>query len=174
MHRMRPFAPVIAVALSSSSLVLAAQQSSPRGPTGPATVDEARAVLGRANADLLELGKASSRAGWTQATYITPDTELMAAEANEALVNAQTRYAKEAGRFDALQLSASERRQLDVLKNSLTMSAPADPKEAEELTRIVAGMEGAYGRAKYCPGGSSEDCLDVEKITEVLADNRDP
>jgi hypothetical protein len=27
---------------------------------------------------------AASRAGWVEATYITPDTEIMAAEANEA------------------------------------------------------------------------------------------
>jgi peptidyl-dipeptidase A len=171
---MRPLPTAIAVAVVASTLALAAQDSSSRGQTGPATVEEARAFLERANADLLKLGNASSRAGWTQATYITPDTELMAAEANEALVNAQTRFAKEAVRFDSLPLSELERRQLYVLKNSLTMSAPPEPKEAEELTRIVAGMEGAYGRAKYCPGGSPEDCLDVEKITEVLAENRDP
>jgi peptidyl-dipeptidase A len=54
------------------------------------------------------------------------------------------------------------------------MSAPPDPKEGEELARLVAGMEGAYGRAKYCPGGKTDDCLDVEKITEVLAEDRDP
>ena len=50
------------------------------------------------------------------------------------------------------------------------MSAPPDPKEAEELTRLVASMEGAYGRAKYCPGGRADDCLDIEKITEILAE----
>ena len=50
-----------------------------------------------------------------------------------------------------------ERRQLDVLKNSLTMSAPPDPKEAEELTRLVASMEGAYGSGKYCPQARDPD-----------------
>ena len=55
------------------------------------------------------------------------------------------------------------------------MSAPPDPKEAEELTRLVASMEGTYGRAKYCPpGATGDDCLDVEKITEILAESRDP
>ena len=55
------------------------------------------------------------------------------------------------------------------------MSAPPEPKEAEELTRLVASMEGAYGSGKYCPnGGAGDNCLDVEKITEILAENRDP
>ncbi len=117
----------------------------------------------------------ANRAGWVQNTFITFDTELLAARANALLVNASTTYAKDARRFDRVQLPASERRQLEVLKNSLTMSAPPDPKEAEELTRLVASMEGAYGSGKYCPNGASGDgCLDIEKITEILAENRDP
>jgi peptidyl-dipeptidase A len=160
----------------ASALVLHGQSPAPAARRGaePATADAARALLEEANREILRLGNASSRAGWTQSTYITVDTERMAAEANEALVNALTRYAKEAARFDGVQLPALERRQLDVLKNSLTMSAPPDPGEAEELTRLVASMEGAYGRAKYCPGGKTDDCLDVEKITEILAQDRDP
>ena len=124
---------------------------------------------------MLELVNAASRAGWVQSTYITPDTELMAAQANEALVNAVTRYARDASRFDKVPLPAAERRQMDVLKNSLTMSAPPNPKEAEELTRLVASMEGSYGSGKYCPGGATGDaCLDIEEITEILAESRDP
>ena len=100
---------------------------------------------------------------------------MLAAQANEQLVTAVTKYAKEARRFDKVMLPASERRQLTVLKNSLTMSAPPDPKEAEELTRLVASMEGAYGSGKYCPkGASGNDCLDIEKVTEILAESRDP
>jgi peptidyl-dipeptidase A len=164
---------IVSAALATPVIVLRAQNA-PSAQSGPATAEQARAFLDEVNTEVLRLGNAASRAGWTQSTYITPDTERMAADASEALVNALTRYAKEAVRFDAVQLPPLERRQFDVLKNSLTMSAPPDPKEAEELARIVASMEGAYGRAKYCPGGSQEDCLDVEKITEVMADNREP
>jgi hypothetical protein len=57
----------------------------------PATVEGAKQFLADANAELLELVNAASRAGWTQSTYITVDTEIMAAQANEALVRAQTR-----------------------------------------------------------------------------------
>jgi peptidyl-dipeptidase A len=164
---------VAAVALAGSVLALEAQDAK-QSPIHPATAEGVRAFLDEANRELLRLGNASNRAGWTQATYITPDTEQMAAEANEALVNAQTRYAREASRFEAVELPPADRRQLVVLKNTLTMSAPPDSKESEELTRIVAGMEGAYGRAKFCPGGKTDDCLDVEKITEILADDRNP
>src|SRR5436190_5727084 len=160
---------VASAALAGSVLVLA------QVPAGVATAEQARKFLTAANQDLLRLIAEANRAGWVQSTYITPDTEMLAARANEFLVNATTKYAKEARRFDGLQLPASERRQFDVLKNSLTMSAPPDPKEAEELTRLVAAMEGAYGSGKYCPASASgNDCLDIEKITEILAENRDP
>ena len=153
-------------------MALSAQQPAPPQAATPAA---ARAFLDEANRELLRLVNASNRAGWTQGTYITVDTEQIAAEANAALVSAATRYALEARRFDAVTLPPEERRQLDVLKNSLTMSAPPDPKEAEELTRLVASMEGVYGSGKYCPkGATGEECLDIEAITRFLADSRDP
>src|SRR3954452_2590553 len=157
---------VVAAALAGSALLSA--QSAPGA-------DEARKFLADMNRDMLRLINEANRAGWVQSTYITPDTELLAARANELLVNAVTKYAKDARRFDGVQLPASDRRQFDVLKNSLTMSAPPDAKEAEELTRLVASMEGAYGSGQYCPrSAASGDCLDIEKITEILAENRDP
>ena len=169
MRRLIP-ATLIAVFLATAA-GLSAQQAT----THPATPAGARAFLAEVDRELLRLINAASRAGWTQSTYITTDTETMAAQANEALVSASTRYAKEAVRFDKVQVTPVERRQLYLLKNSLTMSAPPDPKEGEELAQLVASMEGAYGSGKYCPGAPADkECLDIEKITEILAENRDP
>jgi peptidyl-dipeptidase A len=162
-----------ACSVTASTLIVSAQ--APATPQRAATPEDARTFLAQTNRELLRLLTEANRAGWVQGTYITPDTEALAARANEQLVNAVTRYAREARRFDNITLPALERRQLDVLKKSLTMTAPPDPEEAEELTRLVASMEGAYGSAKYCPNGATGDaCLDIEKITEILAENRDP
>ena len=138
----------------------------------PATPAGVKAFLAEIDSELLKLINASNRAGWVQSTYITPDTEVIAAQANEALVTAATDYAKDAFTYDKVQVGPIERRQLNLLKNSLTIAAPPDPKEGEELTRLVASMEGAYGSGKYCKTPS--ECLDIEKITEILAENRDP
>src|SRR5688572_31720644 len=114
---------------------------------------------------MLRLGNEANEAGWVQNTYITPDTEAMAARANATYMTAVTRFAKEAVRYDQVELPASERRQLTLLKNALTMAAPSDPKEAAELAQLVTGMEGTYGRGKYCADGESgEGCLDIEEI----------
>jgi len=168
------YALCIAALMAGSAVIATAQGTGPGSQAGAATPEEARAFLEEMNGEVLRLGTAASRAGWVQSTYITYDTEGMAAETNEALVNALTKYAQAASRFDSVQLPDFERRQLEVLKHSLTMSAPPDPKESQELARLVASMEGAYGRAKYCPGNTSDDCLDIQRITRIMAEERDP
>ena len=164
----------ILAGILASTLVVSGQSTAPPAQH-PATAAGAKAFLDEVNRELLALVNAASRAGWTQSTYITADTEVMAAQANEALVNAQTRYAKEAARFDGVEVAPELRRQLDLLKSSLTLSAPPDPKEAEEVTRLVASMESTYGSGKFCDKGTADDdCLDIEEITQILAENRDP
>ncbi len=131
--------------------------------------------LAEANERLLALSNAANEAGWVQDTYITRDTQAIAARANEAFVNAVTDYAKQAAAFPPDVGSPLERRQLTVLKNTMTMAGPADPKKVAELTTIAARMAGQYGAGKFCPAGEGgESCLDVEAVTKVLADNRDP
>jgi peptidyl-dipeptidase A len=157
------------------ALVLGGGRARTAAQSSPPLPDDPAAFLKLVDEQLLLLGTAANRAGWVQNTYITQDTEIMGAQANEALVNAATAFAKHAAKFQNAQVAPAERRQLDLLRTSLTMSAPPDPKEAEELTRLVTSMEGAYGRGKYCPGGvAGEDCLDIEEITQILAENRDP
>ena len=144
-----------------------------QAPQKPATVEDARAFLADAEEKLLALSTNASRASWVQSTFITDDTEILSAQANEKLIAATAAYAKQAARFSGLALPPDVARKLDLLKNALTLAAPADPKEREELTRIAAALEGAYGKGKYCPKGSDK-CLDLEDITKIMAESRDP
>src|SRR5688500_9489757 len=138
-----------------------------------ASAEDARAFLKEANDTMLRLSNEANQAGWVQNTHITVDTEAMAARASEAFMTAVTSFAKRATQFDNVELAPDERRQLTVLKNALTMAAPADPKEAAELAQLVASMEGEYGRGKFCADGESGgECLDIEEITEILAKDR--
>ena len=52
-------------------------------------------------------------------------------------------------------MPADQRRQLNLLKLSLVMATPSDPKESEELTRIVARLQATYGKGKWCPDPTS-------------------
>jgi peptidyl-dipeptidase A len=146
-----------------------------RAGTPAPSAEDARTFLRDANDTILRLSNEANQAGWVLNTYITSDAEAIAARASAAFMTAVTRFAKEGTRFDRGDLPAHERRQLTLLKNALTMAAPADPKEADELAQLVASMEGIYGRGKYCQDGESGDgCLDIEEITEILAKDRDP
>ena len=95
----------------------------------------------------------AGRADWIKSTYIIDDSEILAAKLDERAIAATVAYAKESTRFDGLKLDPVTARKLKLLKLSLTIATPADPKESEELTRLVSGMEGMYGKGKYCPSG---------------------
>ena len=137
------------------------------------TPEEARKFIDDVEQKLLVLGVDSGRADWVKSTYITDDTETLAAKLDERAIAATVEYAKQSTRFDGVQLDPVTARKIKLLKLSLTIATPSDPKESEELTRIVAGMEGAYGKGKYCPSGP-ESCKDLEDLSKILSDSRDP
>ncbi len=172
-----PWNTLLCAAFGVLPFALPAQGASDMPSKGPAnkppTVAEAKAFLDEAEQKLLALSVDASRAGWVQSTYITDDTEILAAQANERQIAATVAYAKQAARFDGLKLPEDLTRKMTLLRLSLTLAAPSDPKESEELTRITAGMEGTYGKGKYCPEGKDK-CLDLEDISRILAQSRDP
>ena len=138
-----------------------------------ATPEEARKFINDAEEKLLLLGIDAGRADWIKSTYITDDTEAVAAKLDEKAISAAVAYAKQSTRFDGLKLDPVTARKLRLLKLSLTLATPVDPKESEDLTRIVTGMEGTYGKGKYCPSGP-ESCKDLEALSKILAESRDP
>ncbi len=144
--------------------------SPPDGGSSPAG---AKAFLDTVNASLLKLGVAQSQAGWVQQNFITEDTEAISARANQEYADAIAKYAKEAVRFDKVEVPADQRRQLTLLKVSLVLAPPADPKESEELSKIMARLESAYGKGKWCPDPAKPDtCKNIDDITKLLAESR--
>ena len=137
------------------------------------TPEDARKFTDNAEQKLLALNIDSGRADWIKSTYIIDDTEEMAAKIDERAINAGVDYAKDSTRFDGLNLDAPTARKLKLLKLSFTLATPKDPKESEELTRITSGLEGTYGKGKYCPSGP-QSCKDLEELSKILAQSRDP
>jgi len=163
--------PVAALSLSAIASAAVPEKKAPPIRAQAPTVAEAKAFVDAAEAKLMELAVEASRAGWVQSTYITDDTEVLAAKANERAINAGVEYAKQAVRFDKLKLPDEVARKLLLLKNGLTLAAPSNPKESEEVTRIAAAMEGEYGKGKYCP--QKDKCLDLQDISKIMAESRD-
>ena len=138
------------------------------------TAAEAQKFIEDAEQQLFDLGVKASRAGWVQENFITDDTEQIAAEAGEAANTAATKYAKEAHRFDGLQLSPELARKRQLLELAAGFPAPDDPKAQQELAQILASLDGEYGKGKWCPDGEKEKCLDVTAVEKLMAESRDP
>ncbi|KAA0252291.1 MAG: peptidase M2 family protein [Acidobacteria bacterium] len=169
MSRIPRAAPRVACLVASLALVLLALPA----PAAPPTAAEAQAFVEAAEERLLALSIESERAAWVQANFITDDTEALAALASERRTAAVVELAKQATRFDGVAVPGEVARKLALLKLALTVAAPSDAKKGAELARIVAGMEGAYGKGKWCPEGPAS-CMDLETISRKMAGSRDP
>ena len=173
MHAPRPVLAVLAAfGLAIATALVAAPLA---GPPAPApSVEAARAWVEAAEKRLLELGINQQRASWVQSNFITQDTEILAAEAARELLAATAELAGESTRFANLDLPADLRRKIDLIRTSLPLAVPRDTARQRELTEIAAGLESAYGKGTWCPDGAGGDCLDLNRISRLLATGRDP
>ncbi len=136
------------------------------------TVEEAGAWVSTTEKEWLKLVTQSERANWIMSTYITHDTEGLAADADAALMEYVGRKVKEATRFDGLPLSDALKRKLLVLKVAMPLASPSDEAKREELTSIKSGMESTYGKGKYCPERLGGKCLTLDEMSEIMATSR--
>lgn len=160
--------------LCAGLAIMSSCTNPPNSASGTPTTAEAEKFMADAEKRLMELSIKSGSADWVKSTYITGDTETLAAEANEELIAATTEFAEQSKRFDGLDLPVELQRKIKLLKLSLTLPAPKDPKERDELTKIAASMEGDYGKGKYCPEGDKGKCLSLADLENIMTNSRDP
>jgi peptidyl-dipeptidase A len=160
----------IAIVLLLSSIGGAQNAAVP--PPAPA---DAEKFMREAEARLLDVGLKSGRAAWVQATFITDDTEAIAADANNEVLGTVTDLATQAKRFQGLDLSPALQRKFWLLKLSLSAPAPNDPVERKELADIGTWLEGSYGKGKYCPktGPFAGQCLGQSEMEKAFATTKD-
>jgi len=134
------------------------------------TAAGAKAFLDTTNATTLKLGIQQGEAGWVQQTFITDDTEAIAARASQAANEAGAKFARESVQYDSVQVSADERRQLNLLKVALVLATPSDPKESDELSKIMARLESTYGKGKWCADAAKpESCKNIDDVSRILS-----
>ncbi|MFL5432052.1 MAG: M2 family metallopeptidase [Myxococcales bacterium] len=171
------------VPLCSAALVLSCASSSsraaPSSSQGAASAStdaasdpaSAKEFVSKTNDDLQRLTTRSNTAEWIKSTYITEDTERLAADANEVLLGYNAAAVKTAARWNAARLDPETARMLYLLRTGSSLAAPADPRRRLELTTLAARLEGLYGKGKYCKGGK---CRDLEELSDVIGKSRDP
>ena len=138
------------------------------------TVAEAEKFVAEAERKLQGLNLKVQRASWVQSNFITYDTENIAADASNEYTGAVTELARQARQFDGLKLPYDTARKLMLLKLALTLPAPSNAAEREEMTKITVSMESDYGKGKYCPEGENGKCLSLNDMERIMAESRDP
>jgi peptidyl-dipeptidase A len=140
-------------------------------PDQASLIKEAQTFMTNTEKELLRLSINQSRQEWVGNTYITDDTEILSAQAEEIMMEFLSKASKEAARFDNLPLSEDLRRKFLLLKLATPLPAPSDPAKRAELAQIAASMESTYGKGKYCPAGKKE-CLEIGDLSDILGKSR--
>ena len=148
--------------------------SLPQAYPSTLTAEDARKFLDEAQAKLKDLSIVASRANWVQLTYITDDTEIIAADANRDATAAGVALALRANQFRGVALPPDTARQLELIRLGLDFPAPNDAKLNQELATLAAKLNSAYGKGTWCPHGPKEKCLSLGEIEHILIESRDP
>jgi peptidyl-dipeptidase A len=158
----------IVLALTSLSCTGTLQKSASK-PTSA----EAEKFIADTENLLEDLSIKQSRASWVQANFITDDTEAIAAQASQELIEATTKIAQEVKRFDGMELSPVLQRKFKLLK--LSLFSLSDPEEQAEVARLSTSLEADYGKGKACAdaGKHAGKCLPIGEVEQVLAESRD-
>ncbi len=110
--------------------------------------------VARAEKELDDFSTPAQQAAWINATYITDDTDAIAARFGAEGTEMQVRFALEAAKYASVPgLSFDTRRKIDLLRSGLTLPAPTTPGAAGELATIVTRMSSRYG--KPCEAGNT-------------------
>jgi peptidyl-dipeptidase A len=125
----------------------------------------------RVNGELTARAQEAQAAGFTLDVFITPDTQLLNARANDRYLAYLSKAVAEARRYDTQKLSPATARALMKLRLNVAAPAPDDARKRARLTQLEAQLEAKYGEGKYCPTGPAS-CKNLDQLSEILATSR--
>jgi peptidyl-dipeptidase A len=158
---------VSAVALTAAliSTPVMAQDAAP-------TVADAEAFLAKVEKDLFDFSVEGGRVAWINSTYITDDTDALAAKYGEIGTEKSVKYALEAAKYQKVAgLSTETSRKLDILRGGLVLPAPTKEGAAAELSTIATKLNSTYGKGKGTLKGKEINGSDIEA---EMGTNRNP
>ncbi len=167
---MKYLASIALAALATAALAqpAAAQQpaapaSQPAGTAFSLTPQGAADFVAAAEKDLFDFSQEASQVAWVNATYISPDTDAIAARKGAEGTEMQVRYALEAARYAEVEgLDPEVERKLDILRTGLVLPAPTTPGAADELSAISTDLQSQYGRGRGTLNGQLINGSDIE------------
>ncbi len=141
-------------------------------PAGAATAAQADAFVAAAEKELADFSILNSRAQWVNSTYITDETDALAAHFGTIGTEMSVRLANEAARYANVKgLSYDTKRKLDILRGGIVLPAPTSPGAAAELNEIATRLNSTYGKGRGTLNGQPISGSDIE---EKMGTVRDP
>jgi len=129
------------------------------------------AFVAQAEKELADHSTLAQRAQWINLTYITEDTDAIAAEFGARGTQLSVRLAKGAAKFDGVKgLRFDVRRKLNFLKQGIVLPAPDKPGAAEELNVIATRLQSEYGKGKGTLDGTPINGSDIEEAMGTVHD----
>ena len=150
-------------------------------PEAPPAAAGAAKVDGRGAADaaaFLEKVEATYRAAYEEAsriqsvnaTYITDDTDWLAAKNAAQVTKLSVEFAKEAATFKDAELPADLRRKLDFITVGIVAPAPSREGAAEELAEITTRLGSAYSTGTIDLTGGAFSAADLKAALKRVRD----
>ncbi len=141
-------------------------------PVFAQTAADADAFIAGAETEQRGFSTSKQQVDWINETYITDDTNAIAALFATQENEMRVRQAKDAARFDKVDgLSFDTRRKVDILRGGITLPAPTTPGSAAELATVATGIKGLYGAGKGMLDGKPISGSDIEA---AMGEVRDP
>jgi peptidyl-dipeptidase A len=159
-------------AISTLALALSLGLAAPAFAQAQPSVAAADAFVAKAEKELGDFSLYNGQVQWINNTYITDDTDAVAARVGAQGTEMSVRYATEAAKYMNLSgLSYDTKRKLDILRGGLVLPAPTTEGAAKELNDIATRLNSAYGKGKGTLKGQPINGSDIEA---EMGTSRDP
>ncbi|MEQ8744582.1 M2 family metallopeptidase [Parasphingorhabdus sp.] len=160
-----------AFALSTPALAKDHEADAAKADTKP-TVADAQKFIADTEQKMAEFNVDASRIYWVNSTYITDDTDALAAKVGAEGTTMAVQAALDAARFkDVPGLDTDATRKLDKLRGGIVLPAPTTEGAATELNEIATKLNSAYGKGKGTLNGKEINGSDIEA---EMGTNRNP
>ncbi|MDG1731907.1 MAG: M2 family metallopeptidase [Thalassotalea sp.] len=168
--------------LSTAAIVVAASLATSACDTQPSsknttpvqksyTVQNVSNFIAETEKELIRLNNEGSKVEWIYQNFITEDSADLSATAAQEYSEAGVRFALQAAKFDNIDVSAEQRRKLNILKQALVLPAPQDSAKSAELAKIAADLGGMYGKGSYTNAQGEKQSLG--DLSAIMASSRD-
>src|SRR3546814_4845260 len=128
----------LAVVLMTSSALAKDPKTDSSTTNAKPTAANAAAFIARAEKELFDYSVDASRVAWVNATYITDDTDALAAQSGAKGTEMAVRFALEAATYKKVHgLHADMKRKLTVIRGALVLPAPTTAGAAAEIKEIA-------------------------------------